>query len=85
MADDFKVIKVDRFDSKAIRHAFDDVGRQTFNNRVSFLKIYFLSRLRQIPTCLQKAKIKTSLGINDRYNSLGLTILRMRPNYGFHF
>ena len=41
MADDFKVIKVDRFDSKAIRHAFDDVGRQTFNNRVSFLKIYF--------------------------------------------
>lgn len=35
MADDFKVIKVDRFDSKAIRHAFDDVGRQTYNNRVS--------------------------------------------------
>jgi len=34
MADDFKVIKVDRFDSKAIRHAFDDVGRQTFNNRL---------------------------------------------------
>jgi len=34
MADDFKVIKVDRFDSKAIRHAFDDVGRQTYNNRL---------------------------------------------------
>ena len=36
MADeDFKVIKVERFDTKGIRHAFDDVGRQTFNNRVS--------------------------------------------------
>jgi len=35
MADeDFKVIKVDRFDTKAIRHAFDDVGKQTFNNRL---------------------------------------------------
>ena len=33
--DDFKVIKVERFDTKGIRHAFDDVGRQTFNNRVS--------------------------------------------------
>ena len=32
--EDFKVIKVERFDTKGIRHAFDDVGRQTFNNRV---------------------------------------------------
>jgi len=40
MADDFKVIKVDRFDSKAIRHAFDDVGRQTYNNRVSIRKLW---------------------------------------------
>ena len=31
---DFKIIKVDRFDSKAIRHAFDDIIKQTFNNRV---------------------------------------------------
>ena len=36
MSDDFKVIKVDRFDSKAIRHAYDDVGRQSYNNRVRF-------------------------------------------------
>ncbi len=34
MSNDFKVIKVDRFDSKAIRHAYDDVGRQSYNNRV---------------------------------------------------
>ena len=36
MADEFKVIKIERFDTKGIRHAYDDVGRQTFNNRVSF-------------------------------------------------
>jgi len=35
MSEDFKVIKVDRFDSKAIKHAFDDVGRQTYNNRLT--------------------------------------------------
>lgn len=44
MADDFKVIKVDRFDSKAIRHAFDDVGRQTYNNRVA-IKSWFSLQL----------------------------------------
>ena len=35
MTDDFKIIKVDRFDSKAIRHAFDDIVKQVFKNRVS--------------------------------------------------
>ena len=35
MSDEFKVIKIERFDTKGIRHAYDDVGRQTFNNRVS--------------------------------------------------
>ena len=35
MTDDFKIIKVDRFDSKAIRHAFDDIVKQIFKNRVS--------------------------------------------------
>ena len=49
MADDFKVIKVDRFDSKAIRHAFDDVGRQTFNNRVS----HYFRKLKAILTTLK--------------------------------
>ena len=32
---EFKIIKVDRFDSKAIRHALDDVAKQVFNNRVN--------------------------------------------------
>jgi signal peptidase complex subunit 2 len=35
MTDDFKIIKVDRFDSKAIRHAFDDIVKQIFCNRLN--------------------------------------------------
>jgi len=31
---DFKVIKVDRFYSKAVKDGFDDIVRQIFNNRV---------------------------------------------------
>ena len=49
MADeDFKVIKVERFDTKGIRHAFDDVGRQTFNNRVSLSWASFSLKLTNV-------------------------------------
>ena len=34
---DFKVIKVDRFYSKAVKDGFDDIVRQIFNNRVKKL------------------------------------------------
>ena len=36
-AEDFKVVQVDRFDSKGIRHAFDDIIRQVFRNRVRYI------------------------------------------------
>ena len=51
---DFKVIKVDRFYSKAVKDGFDDIVRQIFNNRVKKQikndHLYICKRLKERKT-----------------------------------